>query len=189
MDGGYIASVHRQFGTVPTKTFPNMDFWNFLKWSAFSRIERTRPLYWIDYHKEDAKKFLTETYGWQWYGGHHLENRFTAFYHTFFLPKRFGINFRQIELSALVRSGQLDREVARERFFAPRYPDPELIAMVKNRLHLDDEAFDALMTMPVHTYREFPTYKRRFERLRPLFWLLWKMNRVPKSFYVKFCKR
>lgn len=189
MDGGYIKSVHRRFGTVPMKTYPNLDFFNFLKWSAFSGMERTRPLYWLDYNKEDAKKFLAEEYGWQWYGGHHLENRFTAFYHTFFLPKRFGINFRQIELSALVRSGQLDRDVARERFFAPRYPDPELIALVKKRLRLTEAEFDEFITMPKKSYRDYPTYKQRFEALRPIFWLLYKANRVPKSFYVKFCRR
>lgn len=189
MDGGYISSVHKQFGSVPMKTYPNLDFGKFLKWSAFSGIERTRPLYWLDYDKEAAKTFLSETYGWQWYGGHHLENRFTAFYHTFFLPKRFGINFRQIELSALVRSGQLDRELARARFFAPRYPDPELISLVRKRLDLDDAQFDYLMNLPKKSYRDYRTYKQKFERLRPLFWLLYKLNRVPKSFYVKFCSR
>ncbi len=188
MDGGYIKSVHDEFGIIPMKTYPNMDFRNFLRWSAFSGIERTRPLYWIDYNKEDAKRFLAEEYGWQWYGGHHLENRFTAFYHTFFLPKRFQINFRQIELSALVRSGQLEREEAKELFFAPRYPDPMLIELVKKRLRLSDEEFDEYLSMPIRTYRDFKTYKRRFELLRPLFWVLLKLNRVPKSFYEKFCK-
>lgn len=188
MDGGYIKGVQKLFGTKPLKTYPNMDFFHFLKWSLFSGIQRTRPLYWIDYNKEDAKKFLSDEYGWEWYGGHHLENRFTAFYHSYFLPKRFGINFRQIELSALVRSGQLDREIALRQFAAPRKADSELIALVKKRLNLSDADFDQYMTMPKHTYREYPTYKKRFEFLRPLFWILLKMNRVPESFYIKFCK-
>lgn len=188
MDGGYIQDVHRKFGRVPMKTFPNMAFGDFVRWSAWDAIERTRPLYWIDYHKEDAKKFLAESYGWKWYGGHHLENRFTAFYHTYFLPKRWGINFRQIELSALVRSGQLARDDAISQFAAPRQGDAEIIAMVKKRLGFSEGEFDAVMSGPQHHYREFATYKRRFERLRPFFWLLWKLNRVPKSFYEKFCK-
>ncbi|MCC7127457.1 MAG: imidazole glycerol phosphate synthase subunit HisF [Microbacteriaceae bacterium] len=188
MDGGYIEDVQRKYGHVPLKTFPNMSFGDFLRWSTWNAIERTRPLYWMDYRKEDAKKFLTETYGWKWYGGHHLENRFTAFYHTYFLPKRWGINFRQIELSALVRSGQLDRDLAIEQFLAPRQGDAEIIAMVKKRLGFTDEEFDEVMSLSHRTYREFRTYKRRFERLRPLFWFLWKLNRVPRSFYEKFCK-
>lgn len=189
MDGGYIKNVHKEFGTLPMKTYPNLDFGKFLKWSLFSGIERTRPLYWIDYNKEDAKKFLAEEFGWQWYGGHHLENRFSAFCHTYFMPKRFGVNMRQIELSALIRSGQVDRESARATFFAPRYPDPQLIALVQNRLGYSNERFLELMTMPRKTYRDYKTYKQRFERLRPIFWVLYKLNRVPKSFYVKFCKR
>lgn len=188
MDGGYIEDVHRKFGSVEMKTFPNMAFGDFLRWSTWGAIERTRPLYWLDYRKEEVKGFLAKTYGWKWYGGHHLDNRFTAFYHTYFLPKRWGINFRQIELSALVRSGQLDRDVAIEQFFGPRQGDAEIIAMVKKRLGFSDDDFDAVMSMPEHNYREFATYKRRFERLRPLFWVLWKLNRVPKSFYEKFCK-
>jgi imidazoleglycerol phosphate synthase cyclase subunit len=188
MDGGYIADVHKKFGRVPTKTFPNMAFGDFLRWSAWSGIERTRPLYWLDYQKEDAKKFLAATYGWKWYGGHHLENRFTAFYHTYFLPQRWGINFRQVELSALVRSGQLDRDAAIEQFLAPRQGDADIIALVKKRLEFDDDDFERVMTLPHRSYREFATYKRRFERLRPLFWALWKLNRVPRSFYEKFCK-
>jgi imidazole glycerol phosphate synthase subunit HisF len=188
MDGGYIEDVHRQYGRVPMKTYPNMAFGDFLRWSTWNAIERTRPLYWLDYQKEDAKTFLAETYGWKWYGGHHLDNRFTAFYHTYFLPKRWGINFRQIELSALVRSGQLARDTAIEQFLAPRQGDAEIIAMVKKRLGFSDDEFDAVMALPKRNYREFATYKQRFERLRPLFWLLWKMNRVPKSFYEKFCK-
>lgn len=187
MDGGYIKGVHKQFGRLPMKTYPNLDFANFVKWSAFSRIQRTRPLYWIDYNKEEAKRFLADRFGWKWYGGHHLENRFTAFYHTYFLPTRFGINFRQIELSALVRSGQMDRTVAAAQFIEPRHGDPELIAMVKKRLGFDDADFERVMTMPKKDYTDYPTYKRRFELLRPFFWLMWKLNRVPKSFYVKFC--
>lgn len=188
MDGGYIEDVHRTYGKVPMRTFPNMAFGDFLRWSTWNAIERTRPLYWMDYRKEDAKRFLTDTYGWKWYGGHHLENRFTAFYHTYFLPKRWGINFRQIELSALVRSGQLDRDTAVDQLLAPRQGDAEIIAMVKKRLGFSDAEFDEVMSLPPRTYREFATYKRRFERLRPFFWLLWKLNRVPKSFYEKFCK-
>ena len=187
MDGGYINGVHREFGRLPMKTFPNLDFGRFVKWSAFSRIQRTRPLYWIDYNKEDAKRFLADEFGWRWYGGHHLENRFTAFYHTYFLPTRFGINFRQIELSALVRSGQMDRRIAAGQFIEPRVGDPELIAMVKKRLGFSDAEFEHVMTMPKKDYTDYPTYKRRFELLRPFFWLMWKLNRVPKSFYVKFC--
>lgn len=188
MDGGYIKSVHKKYGKLPMRTYPNISFWPFIRWQLFSGIERHRPLYHLDYRKEETKRLLADEFGWQWYGGHHLENRFTAFYHSYLLPTRFGIDFRQIELSALVRSGHLERTEAQLIFTEPRIVDPELLAMVKKRLDFSEEEFQRVLTMKPATYKEFDTYKKRFERMRPFFWVMYKMGRVPRSFYEKFCK-
>jgi N-acetyl sugar amidotransferase len=188
MDGKYISSVHKAFGTRPMETFPNLWLKDFLRWAAVRNIRRIRPLYYIDYHKEEAKRLLTEQLNWQWYGGHHLENRFTAFWHTYFLPVRYGIDARQLGHAALVRSGQLDREEALADLEQAQPIDAEIVALVKKRLRFSDEEFEAVMRLPHHNYSEFATYKRTFERLRPLFWLLYRLDRVPKSFYLKFTR-
>ena len=67
--------------------------------------------------------------------------------------------------------------------------DSEIVELVKKRLGFSDEEFATLMTQPKHTYREFKTYKPTFERLRPLFWLLAKMDLVPQSFYQKYTSK
>lgn len=188
MDGKYIASVHRRFGTVPMSTFPNLTFRRFVHWAAFANIKRIRPLWYLPYDKNAAKRLLAECYGWQWYGGHHLENRFTAFYHSYLVPRRTGADFRALGHAALVRSGQLDRAAALAELAAPPYCPPEIVAMVKKRLDLSDEEFERLMRLPVASWRDFETYKPLFERLRPFFWVLMKLNRVPESFYMKFCR-
>jgi hypothetical protein len=58
--------------------------------------------------------------------------------------------------------------------------------MVKKRLGFSDDEFEALMTMPHHTHREFETYEATFKRLRWFFWLMYRLDRIPKSFYIKF---
>lgn len=186
MDGKYIQSVQKIFGKYPLKTFPNMLLPDFLKWTAILGIKKIRPLYFMDYIKKDAMVLLTNELGWEWYGGHHLENRFTAFWHTFFMPQRYGIDTRLLGYSALVRSGQMSRDQGRELLNTPQEFDPELIDMVKKRLGYSDDDFEQLMNLPRKTYRDYPTYKQTFERLRPLFYILYKLNRVPKSFYIKF---
>ena len=152
-------------------------------------MKRVRPLYWLDYDKEATKQFLAETYGWEWYGGHHLENRFTAFYHSYFLPRRWGIDMRILGYSGMVRSLQMTREEAVAEMEKPPHLDDDILDLVKKRLGFNDEQFDRVMNLPHRHYSEFSTYKSRFELLRPLFWALYKMDRVPKSFYVKFCQR
>jgi N-acetyl sugar amidotransferase len=188
MDGRYVKEVHRRHGSLPMKTFPNMPIAKFVKWTSLSGIRRLRPLYWLDYHKEDTKRFLTSEYGWEWYGGHHLENRFTAFYHMYFLPRRFGIDQRINELSGRIRSKQLTREEAKAEYDLDPVVNPELLAMVKKRLGYKEDRWEELMDAPRRHYTDFPTYKKTFERFRFLFWLLYKSGRIPKTFYVKFCQ-
>ena len=188
MDGKYIQTIHQQFGSLPMKTYPNLTLIKFLWYAIATKIQRIRPLYYLDYNKEEAKTFLSKQFGWEWYGGHHLENRFTAFYHTYFLPKRFGIDTRILGYAALVRSGQLNQEAALNIMASGSSCDMEIITLVKKRLSLTDQEFENLMTLPFKNWREFKTYKLIFERLEPLFRILLKYNRVNESFYWKFCK-
>lgn len=186
MDGKYIQSVHKQFGTRPLKTYPNMLMWDFIRWTAIRQIKKIRPLYYIDYQKKEAMNLLTNDLGWEWYGGHHLENRFTAFYHSYFLPQRFQIDGRLLGYAAMVRSGQITQEQGLELIKEPQKFDPELIEMVKKRLGFSDDEFERLMNLPKRNYREFKTYKKTFERMRAFWYLMYKLDRVPKSFYMKF---
>jgi hypothetical protein len=170
------------------KTYPNLTLARFLKWTTLGNIKRIRPLWYLPYDKNEARKLLSERYDWAWYGGHHLENRFTAFYHAFLMPQRFRHDFRVLGHAALVRSNQLDRDLALEQLKQPPHCPEEIIAMVKKRLGFSEEEFERVLTLPVATWHDFQTYKPVFERLRPFFWVLMKLNRVPESFYMKFCK-
>ena len=189
MDAKYIQSVQKAYGTMPLDSFPNLWFWSQMRWTVWKGIKKIRPLYYIDHEKEQTKKFLAEKFDWQWYGGHHLENRITNFYHTYFMPRRFGIDQRANGFSALIRSGQMTREQGMQLLRQPPDVDWELVEAVKKRLGLSDEQFERHMTQPVKTYRDFKTYKRLFERLRPLFWLLSRADLVPKSFYLKYTSK
>ncbi|PQV57277.1 N-acetyl sugar amidotransferase [Sediminibacterium magnilacihabitans] len=187
-DGKYISSIHKKYGKLPMKTYPLMTFWKFIKWTAFYRIKKIRPLWYIRYSKEEAKAFLEKEFGWQYYGGHHLENRMTSFFHGIYCPQKFHIDYRNNSLSASVRSGKITRDQAIEEYYnKPPYIEPELLGYFKKRLKLSDEDYERVMRDEPRYWYEFPTYKRRFERLRPFFFLLMKAHLVPHSFYMKYC--
>jgi len=186
MDGKYIQSVHRRHGRLPMKTFPNMWLSSFLYWTAIKQIKKIRPLYYIDYHKNSAKDLLTRELGWKWYGGHHLENRFTAFYHSYFIPQRWGLDFRINGYAGLVRSGQMMREEGLALLAEAPYLEPDLLQYVKKRLGYSEGEFERVMTLPKRTFRDYETYKKTFERLKPLFRILAERDLVPKTFYLKF---
>ena len=192
IDGKYVQSVVKEYGNYSQhrlKTFPNLWFTRFMKYTLFNRIRKIRPLYWMEYDKEATKKTLTSDYGWEWYGGHHLENRFTAFLHSYYAPRRFGLDTRTLGHSALVRSGQMSRQQALLELRKPFHFDPEILDVVKKRLRFSDTEFEQLFTEPTRTWRNFRTYKPLFERLRPMFYPLMKANLVPKSFYIKYTSK
>jgi hypothetical protein len=188
-DGKYIEGIHRRFGSLPLNTYPLMDFKAFMKWTLVKRIRKIRPYWFIPYRKGEARELLTEQYGWQDYGGHHLENRMSAFMHSCYLPQKFRMDQRNNTLSALARNGAMSREDALRAYAEPPYIEPELVGFFKKRLGLDGDTYDRLMSAPPHWYQEFETYKRRFERLSPLFYLLARAQLVPMSFYLKYCTR
>lgn len=187
MDGRYIKSIHDLHGSLPMRTFPNMTLSKFVYYTAIKGIRRVRPLYNMSYPKEDVKKMLADKYNWTWYGGHHLENRFVAFAHLYVFPRRWQYDLRYLGHAALVRTGQLSRQEALTALEQPVTCPEEFIDLVKKRLGFTDDEFDAVMKLPKRTWTDFPTYKKDFERLRPLFGLLVKAGRVPESFYMKFC--
>jgi hypothetical protein len=187
-DGKYIKSIHKRFGTLPMKTYPLMTFSKFIKWTTLYRIQKIRPLWYIKYSKEDAKAFLEKEFGWQYYGGHHLENRMTAFFHGLYCPQKFHIDYRNNSLSASVRTGNMNREDAIQEYYETQpHIEPELLGYFKKRLNLSDAQYEAKMKEKPRYWEEFPTYKKRFERLRPFFFILMKANLVPLSFYNKYC--
>ena len=186
-DGRYIKSVHSRFGQRKIKTFPNLSFLNFLKWSILYRQIFIRPLWYINYSKTEARKILEKKTGWKYYGGHHLENRATAFLHTIYNPQKFGIDNRNWSLSAEVRANLISRESALNIYNSKINPDIELVNYLKKRLNLTDEEYETTMKGKKSNFRDFKTYKKWFEILRPFFYILSKKNMVPKSFYLKYC--
>jgi N-acetyl sugar amidotransferase len=186
-DGKYIASIHQRFGTKKMRSYPLMTFSKFLKAAIFYKVKKIRPFWYMKYNKEDARSFLEKEFNWKYYGGHHLENRMTSFFHTIYCPQKFDTDFRNNTLAALVRNGQLSREKAWEEYNSEPKPEPELENYFKKRLRLKDAEYELKMKETPNYWWQFPTYKRRFELLRPLFYILAKSNLVPMSFYLKYC--
>lgn len=186
-DGRYIQAIHQQFGRRKLETYPLMTFSRFLKSALVDRIKFIRPLWYLKYSKEEAKTFLAQRFDWRYYGGHHLENRMTAFYHSVYLPQKFGSDMRNNTLAARVRNGALSRTQAWKDYNTPPKIENELVSYFKKRLDITDQLYDQIMSAPPRSWTEYPTYKKRFERLRPLFYILAKANLVPMSFYLKYC--
>ena len=186
-DGKYIKSIHKKYGRMKMKTYPLMTFSRFIYWTLFMRIRKVRPFWYIKYDKTQAQKFLKENFDWEYYGGHHLENRMTAFFHSYYFPKKFNNDYRNNTLSAQVRNKTKSREVAWKEYNTEPHIEENLIDYFKKRMNFSDEDLKNIIDGEKKYWYQFKTYKKRFELLRPLFYILAKSNLVPMSFYLKYC--
>lgn len=188
-DGKYIKSIHKKYGTQPMRTYPLMTFFKFLKSVLIDKPRFIRPFWYIPYSKENAKKILSKQYGWQYYGGHHLENRMTAFYHSIYLPQKFHTDLRINTLAARVRNGTMERAKALAEYNSPLKVEQHLLEYFLKRMEISQERYNSIMKTAPKKWYNFPTYKHHFERLKPLFAVLAKAELVPMSFYLKYCFR
>jgi N-acetyl sugar amidotransferase len=189
-DGKYIKDIYKKYGSgLQLKTFPNLSFFSFLKWTVVKRIKKIRPLWYIDYSKETARNFLQKEFAWEYYGGHHLENRLSAFTYSVYKPQKFDLDDRNWSLAAAARNGLMPREEALAIYRQPIKGTEELRDYFMKRIGVTANEYAGVIQGERKTYRSFKTYKKRFETLRPLFYLLMKAQLVPLSFYIKYTSK
>jgi N-acetyl sugar amidotransferase len=126
-DMTYVNDIHSKFGTIPLKTFPTCDI---LKYKILYRyvygVRVVKPLDHVPFIKNDVIKELSEKLGWQPYPHKHHESRFTRFYESYWLPRKFGFDRRRAHFSSLVLTNQMTREEALERISRPELDEKVL---------------------------------------------------------------
>lgn len=114
MDGRYVKSVHEKFGKTKIKSFPILSLWELLYYTFVKKVKFIHLPEYIEYDQKKVMEVLEKELNWEFYGGHHHESTYTNFFQSFYLPKKFNIDKRKIECSALIRSGQMTRDEALE---------------------------------------------------------------------------
>jgi hypothetical protein len=71
----------------------------------------------------------------------------------------------------------------------PLHADPQTVQMIQKRLGFNDRELEELVAAPHKTFRDYKTYKKTFETLRPFFYVLQKFDLISRSFYVKYTSK
>jgi N-acetyl sugar amidotransferase len=159
-DGKQLDFIHKIFGSVPLKSFPNYKISNLLYYSLLKNIKNLYPFYYIDYNKKDAQKFLQEKFGWEYYGGHHFENLFTRFVISYWLFEKFGIDKRKITLSAQIISGEITRDEALKILKKKPFNEDDkkyFLEFVLKKLDFTHTEFETLMHASNKSYLDYPS--------------------------------
>jgi len=188
MDPLYVRSVHKKFGKIKRfKSFPHMSFAKLQYYLWVKRIREIRLMEFIDYRKNEVDEILIKELDWQYYGGHHHENLYTRFFQSYYLPKKFNIDKRKTELSALIRSGQISREGALDELSNSDYLyDDKTVAYTINKFGLTRNEFDRIMNLPVRSHNDYTTLLPLIRILRYPIKIAAKLGLVPYILYLKY---
>ncbi len=179
--------IHNTFGSgIKLKTYPTLPLLKMAYFGFVKKIKDIRPFYYLNYSKQEAKKLLIEEYGWQDYGGHHHENLFTKFAIAYWLPLKFNIDKRKINLSAQVLSNAITRKEALEELAKP-FDSFENLEKLKDytikKLYISQSEFQQMMIAKEKHYTDYPSYYNLiYKNIKYVKWLLAKLyNYKPMS--------
>lgn len=179
-DSRQLLAIHKKFGKRRLSSFPISGlFRSHIYYPYLRRMKIVTPLNYLPFDKAQAIEFLSKRFGWVYYGGKHYESRWTKFFQSYYLPKKFGYDKRRAHLASLIVSGQLSRESALKELENPPY-DPETIEadfeFISKKLGLKVSELNELMKLPNKEYTDYPNSSRFEELLRSCKRLLVKLG-------------
>ncbi len=164
-----LKSIHKEFGTIKTKSFPTIGPLKVWFYNKFHKIKFISPLDYIEYNKTEVKKKLMEELNWRDYGGKHYENIFTKFYQGYILPEKFKVDKRKSHLSTLICSGQASKEEALKELEKPAYKPDELCGDKEffiKKMELTEREFEEIMSRPIRKHTHYSSYITVINTLR-----------------------
>ena len=158
-DSIQLKDIYRQHGTGKLNDYPVTNIlWHKVYLPYVKKIKLIRPLDFVPYNKDEAMQLLVDKFGYQKYPQKHFESRFTKFYESYWLPKKFGFDTRKVQYSSLILTNQMKREDALEKLKSPAY-DPETIHQdfeyVATKLGISVEELQSYMDAPNKTYKDY----------------------------------
>ena len=132
----------------------------------FNGVRVVKPLDFIPFIKEDAENLLENKFGWKRYQHKHHESRFTRFYESYWLPKKFGFDKRKNQFSSLILTNQMTRSEALKRLEKPELSEDEMkkeFEYVANKL---DFSVDELNSYFNGKNKTFHDYKNNYKLIK-----------------------
>ena len=191
-DGDYLRAVHKKFGTTPLRAWKtgdpafNLGVKELFYYSVVKRIKVVTPMYYTTYVREEAEEIITGELGWTYPGAHYFDD----LYHSlikYVHRVKFNIDLNMNSDSALVRSGQMDREFALNRAHGVyQIEDKRVIELCIKRLGLTMEDFFEFMSFEPKTFRDYPNSYWIMNFFRLPIKILSLLNLIPRVAYDKY---
>ncbi|HXH19037.1 MAG TPA: hypothetical protein VNJ07_08125 [Chitinophagales bacterium] len=191
-DGDHLRAVHKIFGSFPLRKWEpknpgyNLGIREMLFYSVLHGIRVHSPLYYYPYIRKEAEATLKSELGWVYPGAHYFDDLYWSLI-TYIHRTKFNIDFRLIEYSALIRSGQLSRDEALQKIKKIyQLEDPKVISLCIKRLGVSKADFESWMKLPPKNWWDYPSSYPLLRRFRIPIYLMTKLGIFTPVIYDKY---
>lgn len=191
-DGDHLRAIHKKFGTYPLKKWEphnagyNLGIKEMFYYSIIHRIKTFAPFYYYPYDRKTAEKIISEELDWVYPGAHYFDDLYWSLI-TMVHRKKFNIDFRLIAYSALIRSGQMDRDYAlkavQEKYIME---DDKVIDLCIKRLGITRTEFEQYMQLPPQNFWDYPNSYSIMKLFKYPIWIACKLGIFTKVVYQKY---
>ncbi len=157
----HIQDIQSKFGTKKLSKYPTMNFFEYnIYYQCIKDIKSIPILNFIDYSKEEAKQQLKNEFDWRDYEYKHYESKFTKFFQSYYLPKKFNIDKRKAHLSSLIVSNQMSRDEALKELEKSPYDKEDIkydIEFVAKKLGISYNEFMNIINQNMKSHYDYKT--------------------------------
>jgi len=158
-DMRFIKDIRKKFCTTKMETYPFSSVFRHKVWLKYIKnVNVVRLLNYMPFNVAEAKKVLTDEYGWKPYPRKHFESRFTKFFESYWLYERFGYDVRRVQFSSLILSGQMTREEAMKELAKKPYDEKMIrdeFRYIATKLGISEQELQGYFDMPKKFYWDY----------------------------------
>lgn len=192
MDGKYLKDIVKKHGTIRIKKLSkdqqrfNLTLKEMCYYAIFKRIKNIPIIYYFDYNLNEVDKIIENEFNWVSPGEHYFDDLYQSLL-NYVHRKKFKFEFRRFNFSALIRSGQLDRNQALEKIKnVSLIEKKEIIDLSLKRLNLTKNDLDLYISKKPTDFRSFNTSYNLIKLLKYPIKILSKFNVLHPATYQKF---
>lgn len=180
-DTTYLNYIQKTFGTKKIKRFPLFGFYQEMYYKLVKGIKIVYLLNHVPYNKTEAMDLLTRELDWRYYGGKHYESVYTGFIQSYYLFKKFGIDYRRATLSTQICTGEVKRENALKELETVPYKEDKVQRekeYVAKKLGITIDEFERIINLPAKWYTDYPNDEKRLTFIYDTYRKLFKKEKL-----------
>ncbi len=186
MDARYTRALIKRFSTMAFKHFKNVDIHHMLYWIFVKKIHVVNITNYYNDVGEHVEELLQKEYGWEDTGQHHMDNEMFALVYNY-ARRKFGFDWRIVELSAKVRTGVITKEQALKALSEmPFFENETLVDYGLKKQGISREEYEEIIAAPNKYFTDYPSYYPLLKLFKWPIKLLCRAHVLPAHAYEKY---